>query len=271
VEKRRYALHVMYDGGAFRGFQRQPGLPTVQQSLEEALARAGVRARLEYAARTDAGVHALAQVVTFATRQDLDPGALRRAVNAATPDGLVCIDAARAPAGFHARASARSRTYVYLVGWPPPSVLAGYAWALPDPRAFPDMAAPEVDIGRAADALRRVVGEHDFGGFARPGEHTARRGTDPHATVRTVARAEIVAASWAPLAAIVLQAHGFLRAMARNIVGAAIAAGVGASTPERISEILAHPSDRYRGVRAPGWGLTLARVDYDAPPFTWRR
>jgi tRNA pseudouridine38-40 synthase len=265
VEKRRYALHVLYDGGAFRGFQRQPGLPTVQQSLEEALAHAGLHATLECAARTDAGVHAVAQVVTFAVRQRVDPVALRRAVNAATPPALVCTHAALAPAGFHARASARSRTYVYLFGWPPPPGLDGYAWALPDRRAFPDIASPRVDLAHAADALRRVVGEHDFGGFARAGEQTARRSADPRATVRTITRAEVVAATWAPLAAIVLEGHGFLRAMARNIVGAVVACALGASGPDRVTEILARPGDRYRGVRAPGWGLTLGRVTYDAP------
>jgi tRNA pseudouridine38-40 synthase len=268
VEKRRYALHVLYDGGSFRGFQRQPGLPTVQQSLEEALAHAGVHATLEYAARTDAGVHAVAQVVTFAVREDLDPGDLRRTVNAATPPSLVCTHAARAPPRFHARASARARTYVYLFGWPPPPGLERYAWALPDRRAFPDVASPSVDLARAADALARVVGEHDFGGFARPGEHTARRGSDPRATVRTITRAEIVPATWAPFAAAVIEGHGFVRAMARHIVGAAVACAVGASRPDRISEILAHPAERYRGVRAPGWGLTLARVTYDTSPFT---
>jgi tRNA pseudouridine38-40 synthase len=265
--KRRYALRLMYEGGAFRGFQRQRGLPTVQECLEEALARAGVRASLQYAARTDAGVHALAQVVTFTARADLDPAALRAAVNAATPPGLICLEATRALPAFHARASARSRTYVYLVGWPAPSELAPYAWSLPDARAFPDLAAPGLDLATAREALRRVVGEHDFAGFARPGDQTARRREDPRATVRTVSRAHLVAATWAPLAAIVLEGHGFLRAMARNIVGATVSAAVGAWRPERVSEILAHPAERYRGVRAPGWGLTLVRVGYEQPPF----
>ncbi len=267
MEKRHYALRLMYEGAAFRGFQRQPGLPTVQECLEEALARIGIHSALAYAARTDAGVHALAQVVTFTARTDLDPACLRRGVNAGTPPALVCLEATRASPVFHARASARSRTYVYLVGWPAPPELAPYAWSLPDARAFPDLGAPEVDLARARDALHRVVGEHDFGGLARPGEQTARRGVDPRATVRTIARADLVAASWAPLAAIVLEGHGFVRAMARNVVGAVVSAAVGAAPPERLSEILARPGERYRGVRAPGWGLTLAQVDYEQAPF----
>jgi tRNA pseudouridine38-40 synthase len=267
VEKRRYALRLAYDGGAVRGWQRQPGLPTVQQHLEEALAHLGAEGRLEAAARTDAGVHALAQVVTFGTRADLAPAALRAEVNARTPAGLLCLDAALVPPSFHARASARSRTYVYLVGWPPPAALAGYAWSLPDARAFPALADVAPDLGRAREALAPVAGEHDFAALARPGEQTARRRFDPRATVRTVTRAEVIAAEGAPLAAFVLEGGGFLRAMVRNLVGAAVAAAVGALSPGYVGELLADPQRRYRGPRAPGWGLTLARVRYDRSPF----
>jgi len=268
VEKRRYAVRLAYDGGAFRGFQRQPGMTTVQGCLEAALAHIGVEVRLEPAARTDAGVHAIDQVVTFTARAALEPAALRAAINAHTPPALLCLDAARVPPAFHARASARSRTYVYLVGWPAPAELAGYAWSLPDARAFPDLPSQLVDLARAADALARIAGEHDFGGFARPGEQTARRRVDARATVRTVVRAEVVPAVGAPLAAFVLEGHGFLRAMVRNVVGAVVAAAVGVTSPERLSDILRAPGERYRGVRAPGWGLTLARVAYAEPLFT---
>lgn len=267
MEKRRYALRLAYEGDAFRGWQRQPGMMTVQGCLEAALVHLVAGVRLDAAARTDAGVHALDQVVTFTARAALDPARLRAEVNARTPPALVCLDAAAAPASFHARASARGRTYVYLVGWPAPPELARFAWSLPDARAFPGLAAPRLDLARAADALARAVGEHDFGGLARPGEQTARRARDPSATVRTVTRAEVVAAEGAPLAALVLEGHGFLRAMVRNLVGVAVAAAVGVERPERVSELLAAPGERYRGVRAPGWGLTLARVAYLRSPF----
>jgi tRNA pseudouridine38-40 synthase len=267
MEKRRYALRLAYDGGAFRGWQRQPGLLTVQGCLSEALAHMVGNVVLEAAARTDAGVHALDQVVTFWARAELEPAALRAAVNARTPPELVCLEAARVAGEAHARASARSRTYTYLVGWPAPPELARFAWSLPAARAFPGLAAPRLDLARAAAALARAVGEHDFGGLARPGEQTARRARDPRATVRTVARAEVVAAEDAPLAALVLEGHGFLRAMVRNLVGVAVAAAVGVERPERVSELLAAPAERYRGVRAPGRGLTLARVAYPRSPF----
>lgn len=264
MERRFYALRLCYDGGRFRGFQRQPGLPTVQAALEDALAAAGVRATLQVAARTDAGVHALAQVVSFSARAALEPTALRRKLNAALPDGLAVLDAARVPHGFHARGSALARTYVYLVGAPAPEALRAYAWSLPDVRAFPDLAAPALDADAMRAALRLAVGEHDFAGFARPGE---QRGT-----VRTLLRAELVTATWAPLHAIVLEGKGFLRAMVRNLVGTVVTVGVGRAPPDLLGELLA-ARGRYRGVRAPGWGLTLARVTYrdgawpgDLPP-----
>jgi tRNA pseudouridine38-40 synthase len=267
MAKHRYALRLAYDGAAFRGFQRQPGLATVQESLEAALAQVEPGIRVHAAARTDAGVHALDQVVTLAARRPLEPDRLRALVNAGTPAGLLCLDAARVEPRFHARASATSRTYVYLVGWPVPPEAAGRAWNLPDPRAFPRREATPLVVERAREALGVVVGEHDFGGFARPGDQTARRATDPRATVTTVIRAQLVASEVMPLAAFVLEGRSFVRAMVRNLIGTVVAVGIGAAEPARVAEILARPAERYRGVRAPGWGLTLAAVAYPSPPF----
>lgn len=256
VPRRFYAVEVAYEGGRFRGFQRQPGLPTVQAALEDALRVAGVAATLAVAARTDAGVHALAQVVSFASREELDPGSLRRALNAALPEGIVALSVRRARGSFHARADALTRTYVYLVGAPAPEQFEGLAWSLPDPRAFPDLPAAALDPGALSACLAAAVGTHDFRGFARPGD---QRGT----TVRTVTRADVVSAQWGPLHAIVLEGRGFLRAMVRNLVGTAVAAAVGRAPTSAIADLLAAGA-RYRGVRAPGWGLTLAAVTY--PP-----
>lgn len=255
MERRFYAIEIAYDGGSFRGFQRQPGLPTVQDALEGALSTLGVHAPLAVAARTDAGVHALRQVVSFAVRADLAPERLRRGLNAALPGGVIAVAAHRVSPSFHARNSALSRTYVYLVGVPAPEVVRPYAWSLPDARAFPAHLDAPLDVERMRRALADAVGTHDFAGFARPGE---RRGT-----VRTVLEARVLTASWAPLHAIVLEGRGFLRAMVRNLVGTAVAAGLGVAPPGAVRELIAGRA-RYRGVRAPGWGLTLASIRY--PP-----
>ena len=258
MERRFYAIEIAYDGGRFRGFQRQPALPTVQAAVEDSLARAGICAHIAVAARTDAGVHALRQVVSFAVRAALDPLALRRTLNAVLPEGVVALAAHRVAPGFHARSSAVARRYTYLVGAPPPEPLRPYAWTLPDERAFPGARA-HLDPEALREALRFAVGTHDFSGLARPG---AQRGT-----VRTVARADVMSAGWAPLHAIVLEGSGFLRAMVRNLVGSAVAAALG-TAPTTVIRDLILARGRYRGVRAPGWGLTLVEVTY--PPGAFR-
>ena len=261
MERRRYALRLAYDGRAFRGFQRQPGLPTVQGALEAALRPLGVGGPLQVAARTDAGVSALDQVVGFSARLDLDLEALRHAVNAATPDSLLCLAAARAPPHFHARASAQGRRYVYLVGAPPPPVLAPWCWTLPDERAFPGLACRLPDASLVRETLAHAIGEHDFFSFARPG--------DQRGSVRTLTGVEVISSSDAPLLAVVLDGRGFLRAMVRNLVGTAVAAGLGLGPTTLIRDLLAR-RERYRGVRAPGWGLTLASVSYPPGTLEWR-
>jgi tRNA pseudouridine38-40 synthase len=261
VQRRRYALRLAYDGRAFRGFQRQPGLPTVQETLELALRPLGVTGPLQVAARTDAGVSALDQVVGFSARLDLDPDELRRAVNRATPDSILCLAAARVPAHFHARASAESRRYVYLVGVPPPPEVAPWSWTLPDERAFPGLACGLPDAALMRESLAQAVGEHDFIGFARPG--------DQRGSIRTLTSAEVVAATEVPLLAVVLEGRGFLRAMVRNLVGTAVAAGLGL-VPTTVIRDLLERRERYRGVRAPGWGLTLAGVTYPPGTLDWR-
>jgi tRNA pseudouridine38-40 synthase len=261
VERRRYALRLLYDGRQFRGFQRQPGLPTVQEAVEAGLSRLGVKTMLEVAARTDAGVSALDQVVSFAARRALEPAALRAAINAAAPEGLICLAAAEVKGDFHARASALGRRYVYLVSRTPPAELAPWCWTLPDERAFPGKAcdAP-LDLEAMRQALEYAVGEHDFTGFARPG--------DQRIMVRTVTGARVLQAEPWPLTAVVLEGRGFLRAMVRNLVGTAVAVGLGLAPPELVRDLI-QARGRYRGVRAPGWGLTLAAVTYPPGTLDW--
>lgn len=258
MPRRRYAIRIAYDGRSYKGFQRQPGLPTVQEALEEALAACGVEGTLIPAARTDAGVHALAQVVGLTTGDPGVPEGLRAALNRALPGDVLCLEVREVPLAFHARASARSRRYVYLVGTPPPAGLAPYAWSLPDARAFPEVTRVSLDLEAMRTALRAAVGRHDFFGFSRPG---AQRDT-----VREILSAELAAAADEPVFAFVLEGTGFLRAMVRNLVGTVVTVGLGLAPVETVADILSRRI-RYRGVRAPAGGLTLAAVRY--PPDLW--
>jgi tRNA pseudouridine38-40 synthase len=259
MPRHRYAIRLAYEGRSFRGFQRQPGLPTVQEALGVALAAAGLgdARRLTVAARTDAGVHALDQVVGLTVERPLDVDLVRRALNRSLPAGILCLEVREASAAFHARASARSRRYVYLVGVPPPPGLEPYAWSLPDPRAFPGVGPRPLDVAAMRTALVAAVGRHDFAGFSRPGAQRE--------TVRELLRADVLLASDAPLVALVFEATGFLRAMVRNLAGTAVTIGLGLAPVDTVAEILERPG-RYRGVRAPGWGLTLAAVSYPGSP-----
>jgi tRNA pseudouridine38-40 synthase len=108
------------------------------------------------------------------------------------------------------------------------------------------------------EALGFAVGSHDFRGFARPGE---QRGT-----VRTLTRAAVFAAPCAKIVLVELEGRGFLRAMVRNLVGTAVAVGLRLEPPSLVRELL-QAGARYRGVRAPGWGLTLTSVRYEPSPF----
>jgi len=258
MPRRRYAIHLSYEGAPFRGFQRQPGLPTVQEALAGALRECGIDGAMAVAARTDAGVHALAQWVSLTADGGLEPGLLRRDLNRALPPGILCLDVLPVSRSFHARASALARQYVYLVGSPPPHGLEPYAWTLPDPRAFPTLGPRPLDVAAMRAALASAVGTHDFTGFARPG---AQRNT-----LRELRRAEVLVASSEPVTAIVLEGTGFLRAMVRNLVGTAVTVGLGQALPSAVADIL-RARGRYRGVRAPGWGLTLAAVEYPRALF----
>jgi tRNA pseudouridine38-40 synthase len=255
MPRRRYAIRLAYDGAPFRGWQRQPGQPTVQEAVVEGLAACGVAGPIAAAARTDAGVHALDQVVSLTVRAPVDPDRLRRDLNARLPPSILALDVREVPLSFHARASAGWRRYVYLVGTPAPEGLAPWAWSLPDPRAFPGLEDPSLDVGAMRAALSAAVGEHDFAGFAR--------GRTERGSVKVIGRADVLEATGVPVVAVVLEGNGFLRAMARNLVGTAVAIGLGRSPPGELARIL-QARGRYRGVRAPGRGLTLAAVGY--PP-----
>jgi tRNA pseudouridine38-40 synthase len=258
MPRRRYAIRLAYEGSHFKGFQRQPGLPTVQEALEAALLACGAAGSLTVAARTDAGVHALAQVVGLTTHAPVDPDGLRRGLNQALPEGVLCLEVREVPLAFHARASARSRRYVYLVGTPPPEGLAAYAWSLPDRRAFPMLDHPVLDVEAMRAALAEALGRHDFAGFARPG---AQRDT-----VRELLSAAVQGSAVEPVVALVLEGNGFLRAMVRNLVGTVVTVGLGLAPVGTVAATLRGRA-RYRGVRAPAWGLTLAAVEY--PPELW--
>jgi tRNA pseudouridine38-40 synthase len=246
---RAFRAVVQYDGTAYNGFQRQRhGVPSIQAELERALAQiTGQPTRVIGAGRTDAGVHALGQVISFTTEQPWRHGrlALLRALNAALPPDIAVIEVADAPPGFHPRFDARRRMYAYhIIGGPVRRpLLRQQAWHVPQPL--------DMDAMNAAAAM--LLGEHDFATFGRP--------TTGESTVR-----EVFAARWrreGELLVFDICANAFLQRMVRSIVGSLKAVGAGQWSPDAFGAALAARERKRSATAAPAQGLYLVAVEYD--------
>ena len=249
----RLALGISYNGRAYDGWQSQPSGRTVQDRLEAALARfADQPVSTVCAGRTDAGVHGLMQVVHFDTGLDRAMQSWVRGVNAFLPDSIVVRWAAEvAPdeqgQDFHARFSARSRTYRYVLynNPNPSSLLAGRAGWVFRP----------LDVALMREAASHLVGTHDFSAFRASGCQANSPVKQMH-EVSIERRGDIIVFT--------VRASAFLHHMVRNIVGSLIYVGTGRNPPGWMAEVLA---SRSRDVAAPTFmpdGLYLARIDYDA-------
>ncbi len=246
----RIALGIAYDGASFAGWQSQPSGNTVQDRLEAAAgAIAGEPLRLTAAGRTDAGVHASGQVAHFDTGVERPESAWVRGTNSGLPAAIAVQWAVPVDDEFHARYSATSRTYAYLLYNHPvrPSVLAGKVGWFHLPLA----------VERMREALQGLLGEHDFSAF-RSAECQAR------SPVRRLESATIE--RHGDYVLVELTANAFLHHMVRNVVGCLVHVGKGAAPPAWVAEVLA---GRDRARAAPTFGpegLYLARVHY---PERW--
>ena len=245
---RRVKLTVAYDGAAYAGWQVQPGETTIQSVMEGALARILQEpVKLRAAGRTDAGVHARAQVVDFADSGKRDTETIVRGGNALLPGDIRILSAEVVPEGFDARRHASQKEYRYFLFLSPVAspFLSRYAWHLPS----------SLDPDAMREALASLVGEHDFSSFRGQG-CTART------AVRTIFRAGVTRHDEPGLYSVDVAGSGFLRHMVRNIVGTAIDAGRKKHPPERMEEILAARDRAEAGITAPAHGLFLWRVGY---------
>jgi tRNA pseudouridine38-40 synthase len=243
----RYRLIVEYDGGAFHGWQRQAGVPTVQQAVEEAIERfAGHPVRLGVAGRTDAGVHATGQVAHLDLVRDWEPAKVRDATNAhLRPARVAIIEVERAPSSFDARRSAVGRRYLYrILDRRAPSALdADRHWHVP-------MA---IDLERMQAAADRLVGHHDFTTF-RAMECQAA------SPVKTL---DVLKVERAGLEVHVhAAARSFLHNQVRSMVGAIVKVGIGRWEPAEITRILEARDRQACPGMAPPHGLYLTGVLY---------
>ncbi|HTU65093.1 MAG TPA: tRNA pseudouridine(38-40) synthase TruA [Steroidobacteraceae bacterium] len=242
----RFAAGIEYDGRAYSGWQHQPGLQTVQGTLQAALSRvADSPVECTCAGRTDAGVHALAQVVHFDSDAARGERGFRLGANTYLPGDVAVVWLREVPGHFHARYSAGARSYRYVIlnRDSRPGLAAGRATWERRP----------LDAQRMHDAARCLIGEHDFSAF-RAIECQAKSPVR-HVEALSVERAE----EWVTLS---ITANAFLHHMVRNIAGLLISVGEGTSPPERVARVLAGRDRKQSAATAPPDGLYLESVRY---------
>jgi tRNA pseudouridine38-40 synthase len=252
---------VAYDGTDFVGFQWQTHERSVQGVLEAALAQVcGVRpdeapSRVIGAGRTDAGVHAVGQVIGFLAAWRHPLGEMQRALNAVLPKDVAVLALEAAAPGWHPRFSAVRRHYRYAV--------LNRPVRSPLDRRYTHLVAQPLDVTAMNAGAALLVGEHDFAAFGQP---MVRRGTTDDGTEHRGSTVRCLeAAAWqqdGDRLAFDVTGNAFLRGMVRSLTGTLLRVGLGLWPPERVGEILAGCNRAQAAPPAPACGLCLMRVDY---------
>ena len=250
------ALEVSYNGNPFSGFARQPGQLTVQGSIEEALSLVFRRpVETVCAGRTDSGVHALGQVVSFSVSQEewgsRNDYKLLRSLNALTHDEISIRAVRHESEGFSARFSATMREYRYFIctDKAAPLLMGKFSWHLGKP----------LDARAMQQAANLLVGEHDFKSFCMA---ASAEGKSTHRFVKRidVGHEEIWGSNFT---VITVEGNAFLHSMVRTIVGTLVAVGAGNREPEWVNDVLAACNRSAAGENAPAQGLVFWRVSYE--------
>ncbi len=249
----KIALLIEYDGTGFSGYQLQGEGRTVQGELEGALKKlSGAAVRVYAASRTDAGVHACGQVVSFWIREELAPTVVVRGLNHFVAEDIAVRGACVIDGDFDVRRRAVSRTYRY--------VITRAATRSPLRERFSLHVRESLDVPAMRSAVRLLQGMHDFASFATSLE-------DGEPTVRTVYEARIVEIG-DDTVVISMCANAFLRHQVRNTVGQLLRVGLGKCSVDRFVELMSRPCKGAAGPAAPSHGLSLMQVRYQpALPF----
>lgn len=245
--RKTFKLTVAYDGTAYGGWQRQPNASSIQALLEDALAKlVGEPVTVHGSGRTDAGVHARAQVASVSLVTQHSPVTIRRALNANLPEDVRVTGVQRAKEKFHARFSATGKEYRYQIdaGEVADPFLRRYAWHHPRP----------LDVPAMRRAAKLIVGRHDFSALS------ANPMREIDTPVRRVTKLTI---TWqGNLLTITACADGFLYKMVRSIAGALVKVGEGRMTVEELRAVIAGKKRTALVETAPAHGLFLWRVFY---------
>jgi tRNA pseudouridine38-40 synthase len=247
----RVVLTVEYNGTNYHGSQYQANAPTVQGEIEKALQKlTGEKIRVKMASRTDAGVHATGQMVSFRTDSSLPLNAFIDGLNHYLPTDIAVKEAFRADTSFDVRRRAIRRTYKYYI--------LNSATRSPIRQGFSWRVTGGLDIKAMQRACRALVGRHDFASFVASAE-TART----KLTVRDVFKAEITQDG--DMIVLEMIANSFLPHQVRNTAGSLIRVGQGKMTADEFAGLMAARTPGLAGPTAPADGLCLVRVDYPGP------
>lgn len=248
-----YKLTIQYDGTDFHGWQVQPGQRTVQGELERVLSMLeNAEVHVAGSGRTDAGVHAEGQIASARLSKNFEPDRLRSAINGNLWRDLRVLKVETMPDDFHARFSAKAKTYVYRVVNAPVMSPFWARYALHEARPL--------DALRMNDATRLFLGEHDWTAFSSAqtdSENKVRTVTDFSVETRWDTRAN------ASLIEFRITGEGFLRYMVRSIAGTLLEVGRGLKDFDTIQTAIVTGDKNLAGATAPAHGLTLLKVDYD--------
>jgi tRNA pseudouridine38-40 synthase len=241
-------MTLSYDGTAYGGWQVQVNANTIQAEVERALQIVmGQPIRAVASGRTDAGVHAVGQIVSFAAETALADDVLRRALDANLPKDIVALEVREVPAGFHAIRDTVRKRYRYVIQDGPlrDVFVQRYAWYFPH----------RLDVRAMSQAARLLVGRHDFSSFETAGSRRAN-------SVRTIYDLAAHRQSGDHLERVVIEveADGFLYNMVRNIVGTLVEVGRGKQPVGWVSDVLRARDRKVAGMTAPPQGLFLLRV-----------
>jgi tRNA pseudouridine38-40 synthase len=242
-----FKLIIEYDGSDFHGWQIQPDLPTIQDAIQRVLRTMTQEDIIVHGSgRTDAGVHALGQVAHFSCDTGISAERFQLALNQMLPGGIVIRECRTVDASFHARFSAKGKTYRYrILNDPVPRAIGrDYHWRI----------HRRLDVTAMQAAADHLVGEMDYKSF----EGT---GSPRESTVRRIARAEVRREGhWVTVE---VTGNGFLKFMVRNIVGTLVDVGVGKLSPAGFKAVIESRDRKQAGATAPPQGLFLLKVDYD--------
>lgn len=250
---RTIRLKIAFDGTGYHGWQFQPTTRTIQGEIEKHLAvMHNGRITLHGAGRTDAGVHATGMVAHFRTETSISCDAFLNGLNSMLDEAIRILSAEEATADFHARFSAKGKTYSYSI--------CNSKIMLPQQRLYSLHVKPQLDLTAMQHALDLLVGTHDFACFETAGSRDPLAPCERGST-RTIT-SSVIRDNGDGFYTILVTGDGFLRHMVRNIVGTAIEIGLGRRTLESINHALAAKKRSAAGATAPAHGLTLIKIYY---------